>query len=1132
MQHGFNVRAVILLNLLLQWSAADAGQPRIVFSDTFEQHAVGAQLDGLKPAVGAGYADAGGASIVATGTLPGAAGKSDVGKQCARCTANAALLKLSEADCAAVGRQTVRFRFDLYVSSEGTGGPDVQTFSDENPEYSRAFNLLLDREGTVRHYSQGAYHPVSGNLPIGAWVPVEVLADYRRHVFRARVGEVSFLGRFDKEVDGFTQVYFGEYGSPTYYYDNVVVEIVPELADELAGAAASMISPEAELLRPLETDVSPFNIGTAAQLFVDRLLVREAQRVWFTQHPGRKHPKNPVLKPDRPWEGWRTEIFGNVLFDEEEQLFKMWYLPEEGRGGSYFDVPNVTCYAISRDGVAWEKPLVGTLKSTNGKPHNAVAHIYQASVFKDPRDPDPSRRYKCIGWSSRPAGYNTFVSPDGLNWTKFCEKPIAPGGDVMTGFWDARRELYVAFPKIYRMIRGHGRRQFDTIISKDFEHWTQPVHSFSVDLRDDAGSLARIEQVRPTLDRPDNPRLMRTEYYGIGAYAAESCTLAFPWIFTVNNNARWGNQEGPEEIQLAVSRDLIHWERPFRTPIIEIGQLDQWDASYHTTAATALRVKDEIRLYYSGANYTHGSPPVYREKFEDGRPTGRKTRYSAAIGLVTWPLDRFVSADAGSDGGVLTTIPVRHRGDRLEINAATKPGGRIVVELLDAGGRSLEGFPPSEPFTGDDLRHVVRFGGQTDVSALRGKSLVLRFRMKSAELYSFAFRGEQGPVSLKKTPEKLRTNQPVKIVCLGDSVTGIYYHTGGWRAYPKMLGLALETAYPEAEVTVINAGISGNTTVQGLNRLQRDVLDHKPDLVTVMFALNDMGGVPIADFQVNLGQIIERCRGIGAEVMLCTPNSVINTPGRPIPRLNEYCDAIKAVAWKHQVPVCDVYAAYEALRGRDPLSWRLLLSDPVHPNMDGHKLNAEVLCRSITGQEVSLKSAGPPQPAVPKTLALLKAGKPVRVLAMPPYDKLIGAALRAVAPSAQFEVNTWPTAQQTLAQIEEAAKGVRKSPPDLVLLAVPAAVTPNVQAPTEEAICSHSWILNWSLAFGLQEWDVVGIAPSVLKTSLTPQEKGSDEFSRRMILAQHLSLIARPENDESPPERILENWLRAQLSGK
>ena len=97
-------------------------------------------------------------------------------------------------------------------------------------------------------------------------------------------------------------------------------------------------------------------------------------------------------------------------------------------------------------------------------------------------------------WSSRPAGYNTFVSPDGLNWTLFSKKPIAPGGDVMTGYRDARRNLYVAYPKIHPVTRGHARRQFGVIVSKDFVTWTDPVLAFTVDLRDDAASLARVEQ--------------------------------------------------------------------------------------------------------------------------------------------------------------------------------------------------------------------------------------------------------------------------------------------------------------------------------------------------------------------------------------------------------------------------------------------------------------------------------------------------------------------------------------------------------------------------------------------------------------------------------------------------------------
>ncbi len=490
---------------------------------------------------------------------------------------------------------------------------------------------------------------------------------------------------------------------------------------------------------------SPYDVGDRSQLFVDRVLVRETNRVWFTQHQGKKHPENPVLKPDRPWEGSLAYVYGDVIYDQQERIFKMWYLAGgEAEGETeYFDHKTITCYATSQDGIHWEKPEVGALASKNGQPHNGVGTFKLPSVRKDVDEADPKQRYKmiCFSWDDGVPNYRTMVSPDGLKWSPKSKTPISPAADVITGFWDPRRKMYVAFPKIQRPWRGFTRRLFSTITSQDFTHWTKPVSSWETDRRDDAGSLARIEQVRPLLDRPDDPKVMHTDFYGIGVYAAESCTIGFPWIFTINNKNRYGtNQEGPQEVQLAVSRDLFHWERPFRTPIIEIGQdLSTWDCAYQTTAAHAIRVGDEIRLYYGGMNFTHGAPAAYQAEIA-GKSTGRGTRYGAAIGLVTWPLDRFVSVDAPAEGGVLTTVPIRFSGKRLVINAATKPEGRIVVALCDAAGRRLPGYPLSRPFTGDALRHTVSFGPTADVSALAGRAVSLKFHLTSGSLFSFAFR--------------------------------------------------------------------------------------------------------------------------------------------------------------------------------------------------------------------------------------------------------------------------------------------------------------------------------------------------------------------------------------------------------
>ncbi len=91
-----------------------------------------------------------------------------------------------------------------------------------------------------------------------------------------------------------------------------------------------------------------------------------------------------------------------------------------------------------------------------------------------------------------------------------------------------------------------------------------------------------------------------------------------------------------------------------------------------------------------------------------------------------------------------------------------------------------------------------------------------------------------------KIRRKLLAGEAARVVCFGDSVTGVYYHTGSRRAYTDMLGIALRKLAPQAKVEMINAGISGHTTENALARIDRDVIVHKPDLVTVMFGLNDM----------------------------------------------------------------------------------------------------------------------------------------------------------------------------------------------------------------------------------------------------------------------------------------------------
>ena len=365
--------------------------------------------------------------------------------------------------------------------------------------------------------------------------------------------------------------------------------------------------------------------------------------------------------------------------------------------------------------------------------------------------------------------------------------------------------------------------------------------------------------------------------------------------------------------------------------------------------------------------------------------------------------------------------------------------------------------------------------------------------------------------------------KPVTIVCLGDSVTGVYYHTGGKRAYPEMLEIAIKLAIPQANVMVINAGISGHTTQNGLERLDRDVLAKKPDLVTVNFGLNDMTRIPEDQFRKNLETIVARCREAKADVVLCTPNAVLNSGGRPTEKLERYCDVIRATARDLKLAVCDQYRAGDALRKKNAWNWRLTLSDEIHPNMDGHKLMAEELSHTITGKSVSMKDVAPPSPVLAKTLELVKQSKPIRVLAMPPFDKLISPALKRRHPNATVEITSWPTEGKSLADLEQAAKQtVRALKPDLVVIAVPRTATADSD---EQFVNSFSWVMNSSLSFGLQEWDCFVVHPSVAGPGPAAPR---DDLVRQLVKAQHLSLVDRAAGDESSAEELLAKWLAQQ----
>jgi hypothetical protein len=114
-----------------------------------------------------------------------------------------------------------------------------------------------------------------------------------------------------------------------------------------------------------------------------------------------------------------------------------------------------------------------------------------------------------------------------------------------------------------------------------------------------------------------------------------------------------------------------------------------------------------------------------------GQPSARLTRYTLRV-------DGFTSLYAPYAGGEMITRPLRFSGRQLELNYATSAAGSIRIELQKPDGTPIPGFTAEDcrEIIGDRIDRIVAWKGGTDISALAGQPVRLRFRMKDAEVFS------------------------------------------------------------------------------------------------------------------------------------------------------------------------------------------------------------------------------------------------------------------------------------------------------------------------------------------------------------------------------------------------------------
>jgi acyl-CoA thioesterase-1 len=184
-------------------------------------------------------------------------------------------------------------------------------------------------------------------------------------------------------------------------------------------------------------------------------------------------------------------------------------------------------------------------------------------------------------------------------------------------------------------------------------------------------------------------------------------------------------------------------------------------------------------------------------------------------------------------------------------------------------------------------------------------------------------------LTLYAAPPHAVSSRSVPIIdCFGDSITAGYGVEPG-RAYPEDLQTDLDTR--GYHYKVVNSGISGNTSKDGVDRL-KDVLRLHPAVVIVEFGGNDgLRGIPIADTRRNLDTIVSTLLQAGSKIILA---GITLPPNYGADYIRPFDETYRLIAAKYHVPLLPMlYANVYTVPGA-------IQDDGVHPTAKGAQLVA------------------------------------------------------------------------------------------------------------------------------------------------------------------------------------------------
>lgn len=476
-------------------------------------------------------------------------------------------------------------------------------------------------------------------------------------------------------------------------------------------------------------------------LFFDDRDIESSENVTLTLNPPVK--RGPCLRAEAEWEenGCR-----GLCVLEWEGVYRFYY-----QVCPFGDDRMYLAFAVSTDGIEWERPDLGVVEFNGSRSNNLVsiegAKQNEGCVFVDPSAPD-EERFKLVGHSQFEGGMYVMTSPDGIT---FKRQPNNLFEFILdnhnTSFYDSRIGKYVIYSRGWDRDRPipplEGSRTIIRIEAAELkgplpfdrnapDPW--PVSRKWEGLGHE--NMRRVNKELPTCLAPDDFDPPEADIYQLaGVQYLPDAYLAFPSLYYHHPWAPEGFvNDGYLDLQFASSRDGIAWRRDFRGSYVRLDLPGGWATKMMHMFVGMVPYESILSQYYMGSRYSHG----------EGRITGDtkverpKIPNAPFAHRLEQRMDGFVSADSAYTGGVLITRPFVLRNPQLRLNIDTSASGVAWAALLDEDGNAIPGYSleDSDRIQGNDTQWLVSWRKSSDLSQFVGRRVKLLLKSRSAKLFA------------------------------------------------------------------------------------------------------------------------------------------------------------------------------------------------------------------------------------------------------------------------------------------------------------------------------------------------------------------------------------------------------------